>query len=57
MELGGQLLRIFRGSIEQKYIEQIVGIYQEIFTRQNSATDNEILYVVCLVDELIEFGS
>lgn len=58
MELGGQLLRLFSSQVEATYINHVVKFYKEILARgKQSASQNEVIYAVCLYAELIEFCS
>jgi len=53
MDLTGVLLKLYKSSIEKLVLANIAPYYfQTIKTKE--ATDNEILYCICLVDDMLE---
>ena len=56
MEIFGKMIRQYRESVEIHFVNNNLPFYFNIFNNTNSS-EKEILYAVCVFDDLLEFGS
>ena len=56
MEISGILLKLYKGYIEKTIINTIAPYYYQTI-KNKASTDSEILYCVCLFDDILEYCS
>ena len=56
MEISGTLLKLYKSSIEKTIISTVAPYYYQTIKNKGS-TDSEILYCVCLFDDMLEYCS